>query len=81
MKINIVVEKNPNESATSLIRRFSRKVQSAGILNEVKSKRYKKRAISPYTRKKSALKLLKRREEIKKLIKLGKLPDNKNNNQ
>jgi len=75
MIVNAEIQKNPGESNPSVVRRFTKKVQGFGLLNRVRSARYKTRNPSKYTRKKMALKLLERREEIKKLIKLGKLPD------
>ncbi|KKU70478.1 MAG: hypothetical protein UX94_C0005G0040 [Parcubacteria group bacterium GW2011_GWA2_47_21] len=75
MSTNVSVEKNTNENTGGLLRRFSRKVQSSGVLPRVKSIRYKARNQSRYTTRKKALKTLRRRAEIAKLIKLGKLPD------
>jgi ribosomal protein S21 len=59
--INIEVQKNNNESATNLLKRFTKRVQGAGILNRVRSLRYSKRAESKYVRKKRTMKSLKRR--------------------
>ncbi|OHA18637.1 MAG: hypothetical protein A2836_02340 [Candidatus Taylorbacteria bacterium RIFCSPHIGHO2_01_FULL_45_63] len=73
--INVAVEKNSNESTASLLRRFTRRVQGSGVLPRVRSLRYKDRNQSRYTRKKVALKNLRRREEVKKLIKLGKMAE------
>lgn len=73
--INAEVEKNNNESNVNLIKRFTRKVQGAGILPRVRSIRYASRAQSKYVRKKMALKALTRRLEIEKLIKLGKITE------
>ena len=36
--------KNPNENTTSLIRRFTKRVQGAGILRRVRSLRYSERS-------------------------------------
>jgi len=71
--INAEVEKNANESNVNLIKRFTRKVQGAGILPRVRSIRYAKRVQSKYVRKKMAMKALRRREEVQELIKLGKM--------
>jgi hypothetical protein len=73
MSINVEVEKNNNENATSLIRRFTKKVQEGGFLNKVRSLRYSARKESPYVRKKKTLKVLRRREDTAKQIKLGKM--------
>jgi len=70
---NVIVEKNGAESNANLIKRFTRKVQGAGILPRVRSLRYSERVRSRYVRKKKTLKSLRRREEVEKLIKLGRI--------
>jgi hypothetical protein len=72
--INVEVRKTGSESNLSLLRRFSRAVQGAGIINRRRAIRYKQRAASAFKRKQSALKLLQRRAEWERLAKLGKLP-------
>lgn len=72
--INIEVEKNNNENNLSLLRRFTKRVQGAGILPRVRSIRYKIRKLSYYKTKMKTLKSIKRKKEIEKLIKLGKMP-------
>lgn len=81
MITNVEVEKAGSENNVSLIRRFTRKVQSSGILGRARSIRYNERPKSSYTKKKRALKTLTRRKEINRLIKLGKLPDNRSRNE
>lgn len=71
--INIEVEKNNNENNVSLLRRFTKRVQGAGILPRMRSVRYKERKLSAYKRKMKTLKVIKRREEVAELIKLGKM--------
>jgi len=68
----IEVKKNPNENNMSLVRRFSRKVQESGIIQNVKSKRYNKRPESKVKIKLSALKKIARKKERERLFKLGK---------
>lgn len=72
--INVEVQKTGSESNLSLLRRFSKRVQGAGILRRVRGIRYKARHQSPLKRKQSALKLLERKTEREWLAKLGKLP-------
>ena len=72
-KTVIEVRKNPNENNSSVLRRFSRKIQESGIIRKVKSSRYNLRKESKLKVKKSALKRLSRRKEIEKLKKLGKM--------
>ncbi|KKQ27766.1 MAG: hypothetical protein US45_C0002G0009 [Candidatus Nomurabacteria bacterium GW2011_GWA1_37_20] len=69
----IEVRKNPNENNSSILRRFSRRIQESGIIRKVKSARYNIRKESKLKVKKSALKRMARRKEIEKLKKLGKM--------
>ena len=69
----IEVKKNPNENNSSVLRRFSRRIQESGIIRRVKSSRYNVRSESKLKVKKSALKRMSRRREIEKLRKLGKM--------
>lgn len=70
---NVEITKNPNENGGSLLRRFSRKVQEAGIIPKVKGNRYAKRKTSKLSAKAGALKKINRRAEVEKLKKLGKM--------
>jgi hypothetical protein len=71
--INAEVVKNNNENNLNLIRRFTKKVQGSGVLPRVRSIRYATRKQSEYVKKKKTLKVLKRREEVNELIKMGKM--------
>ena len=73
MAINAEVQKNDNETAANLIRRFSKRVQGAGLIQRMRSRRYFARVKSGQMRRKQTLKVLKRREEVQELIKLGKM--------
>ncbi len=71
--INVQVERNPNENNTSIIRKFTRRVQESGVLNRVRGLRYYERSASTYVQKKKTLKKITRQEETEKLVKLGKM--------
>jgi len=73
--INAEVVKTGNENSVNLIRRFTKKVQGSGVLPRVRSIRYATRKQSEYVKKKKTLKVLKRREEVAELIKLGKMQE------
>jgi ribosomal protein S21 len=73
MAINAEVTKNDNETAVNLIRRFSKRVQGTGLIQKSRKRRYYARVKSRSVQKKHALKVLKRREEVKELIKMGKM--------
>ena len=68
-KTVIEVRKNPNENNSSVLRRFSRRIQESGIIRKVKGARYNVRVESRLKIKKSALKRMARRKEIEKLKK------------
>jgi len=73
MATNAEVTKNESENDINLIRRFSKRVQGAGIIQGVRGRRYHARPKSPLVRRKQTLKAIKRRAEVQELIKLGKL--------
>ncbi|HRY30992.1 MAG TPA: hypothetical protein P5328_01200 [Candidatus Paceibacterota bacterium] len=73
MATNVELQKGKNESNLNLLKRFGRKVQEAGVLQYKRSIRYAEREQSPYTRKKKRLSSIKRKVEVEKLIKLGKI--------
>ena len=72
-KTVIQVKKNPNENNSSILRRFSRKIQESGIIQKVKGSRYNTRKESKLKVKMGTLKRINRRKEIEKLRKLGKI--------
>ena len=71
----IEVKKREKESAQSLLRRFSRRVQQSGILIRTRRARF---YVPPLTKRQKRLGALRRLENQKareKLYKLGKLED------
>ncbi len=75
MATNVEVTKNNNESSANVIRRFTKRVQGAGIVPKVRSGRYFTRIKSRNVRRGSKLKKLVKRVEHEKLVKLGKVPE------
>lgn len=75
MITNVEVVKGGNENNLNLIRRFTKKVQGSGVLPRVRSIRYSTRKMSEYVKKKKTLKVLKRREEVTELIRMGKMAE------
>lgn len=73
--INSEVVRTGNENNLNLIRRFTKRVQGSGVLPRVRSIRYSTRKLSEYVKKKKTLKVLKRREEVAELIKMGKMSE------
>lgn len=72
MSLNVIISKKANESASSILRRFTKEVQTWGGLNKVRSKRYAERALSTYKTKIATLKKIKNNEARLNDIKLGK---------
>jgi ribosomal protein S21 len=74
MATNAEVTQNDGENTISLIRRFSKRVQGTGLIQGTRRRRrYYSRAKSTSVRRKQTLKVIKRREEVQELIKLGKM--------
>jgi ribosomal protein S21 len=72
--INVEIEKKTNENVGGLLRRFSRRSQSAGTMKRVRSIRYHARKLSSNRTKKDALNRLTRIKEYTNLWKLGREP-------
>lgn len=75
MNPNVEVHKVGSENALSLIRKFSRRVQGAGIIQTVRAGRYRTRPVSKTIVKKRALKRIERQAERSRLIKEGKITE------
>ena len=73
--LNVEVKAKEGESVTNLLRRFSRKVNSSGIIKRKRSLKTRKRKLSKNVRKDQKVQALEKRAVVEKLIKLGKLPD------
>ena len=75
MAENVEVAKNANESTANLIRRFTKRVQGAGIIPRVRGNRYFARIKSGNVRKSFRLRALKRKDTYEELLKLGKITE------
>jgi ribosomal protein S21 len=67
------VKRKEGESPTSLLYRFSKKVQQSGILKEVRKRRFKGRLANRTKRRRLALKREVKRAEISRKRRLGLL--------
>lgn len=74
MAINVTVEKHGSESSMSLIRRFTKRVQGAGIVRRVKGARYRLRIQSQAKRRVSALRRVLKHEKNAELERMGLEP-------
>ncbi len=75
MATNVEVKKNNQESTANLIRRFTKRVQGAGILSRLRKERYHKREKSEMVNRASKLKKLLKKVKYEKLLKLGKVQE------
>lgn len=75
MAVNIEVIKGPNENNVSVLRRFQKRVQGAGVLPRVRSKRYHEREKSENVKRAKTLAFLKKKEVTAELVKLGKIQE------
>mgnify|MGYP001608313703 FL=1 len=71
------VKRKEKESPQNLVHRFTRVVRQSGVLLEVRSKQFHKRAKSALAKKRSALRRVKVRAEKKRQDKLGKPKEEK----
>lgn len=79
MAINVEVQKSATENSVTLLRRFTKRVQGSGVLPRMRSIRYSARVVSSNVKKKKTLKVLKRRQEVAKQVRLGKIVENVRN--
>lgn len=70
---NVEIKRGQNETTASTIRRFTKRVQEAGILPRVRGNRYSERELSALKVKRAKLKKIDRAKQYEKLRKLGKL--------
>lgn len=75
MSVNVEINRNSNETSLSILRRFTKRVQGAGILPRVRGLRYHERIKSENVRKNRKLAKLTEWAKTAELVKLGKIAD------
>lgn len=75
MATNVEIEKNNNESSANVIRRFTKRVQGAGIIPRIRKNRYFTRTKSENVQKTARLKKLKKKTVYEMQLKLGKIQE------
>ncbi len=75
--INVEVVKKSNENTTNVVRRFTKRMRDSGILMRMRKIRYHERKTSEFLKKKGTLKRISKREEYAKLIKEGKVTEDR----
>ncbi len=75
MTLNVQVEKNTNESSANVIRRFTKRMQSSGVIQRMRGERYHSREKSENVQQSARLKKLSKKVTYEKLLKLGKVQE------
>lgn len=75
ISVNIEVTRGSGENNLGVLRRFTKRVQAAGILPRVRSMRYSERTKSENVKRTKTLARLRKRAEISELLKLGKISE------
>ena len=75
MATNVEVKKNPNDSSSNLIRRFTKRVQASGIIKKMRDRRYYSRVKSRNVQHTARLKKLLGKDKYEQLVKLGKIQE------
>ena len=75
MATNVQVTKKNSESSANVIRRFTKRVQGAGIIPKVRGGRYYARVKSKNVQRMAKLKKLEKREKYEEMVKLGKIQE------
>lgn len=73
MAVNVTVEKQQTESTANLVRRFTQRLQGAGVVQRMRTARYFKRAKSKNVARRSRLLRLARKSQYERLLRLGKV--------
>lgn len=71
----VEVQKKDHETASSLVRRFSRRIQQSGILLRSRKLRFYNRKPSKTQRREAAMRRIKKQSEYERLVKLGKIDE------
>ncbi len=71
--INVEVVKTGGESSGSLLRRFSKRIQTSGVIKKVRKIRYHARPETKFGKKKHTMAKLKRRAAYEELSRWGKI--------
>ena len=72
------IKRHENETTSSALRRFTKRVQQAGVLSRARKIQFRARKLSDFKKRKNALRRIARRKEIEKLQNLGKIKERRN---
>ena len=74
MTKNIIITKSGKKNSFALLKEFTQKVRSSGIVKKIKAIRYSDRKQSDFKKKKEALRKIAKTEVRERDLKLGKKP-------
>ena len=77
MATNVDIKKGKNDNALKLLRNFSRKMKTSGVLRKKRSLRYFDRTKSDFQKKEDALNKIEKRKEYEYKEKMGLLTERK----
>jgi len=77
MATNVDIIKGKNDNALKLLRNFSRKMKTSGVLRKKRSLRYFDRSKSAFQKKEDALNKIVKRKEYEYKEKMGLVTDRK----
>ncbi len=72
MTKNVIVTSSVKENPMGLLKKFTQKMRSSGVVQRIKSKRYNERALSSFKNKKEKMRKIEKLEKKERDIKLGK---------
>ena len=76
MATNIEITKSGNDNTGAVLRKFTQRMRSSGIVQKMRKIRYRSRPLSKNVLRKDALRKIEKRETFEQLIKEGKVSEN-----
>ena len=76
MATNIEITKSGNENTGAVLRKFTQRMRSSGIVQKMRKIRYRARPVSKNVQRKDALRKIEKREKMEQLVKEGKIAEN-----
>lgn len=75
MTKNVVVSAGDKDNAMGLLKKFTQKMRSSGVVQRVKSIRYNERDLSAFKNKSEKMRKMEKLDKKERAIKLGKKPE------
>jgi hypothetical protein len=75
MTKNVIVNAENKDNAMGLLKKFTQKMRSSGVVQRVKSIRYNERDLSAFKNKSEKMRKMEKLDKKERAIKLGKKPE------